>query len=392
MVRLLPSLSQPAHAASLPATPTEPPIVPLRSARSAPVSRQTSFQQLAVPPPPTAPKLSARKRPPSSRTRPVLEVHSARTLFHLTQPAILQDAPRDLLAGTRALPAKTVADRLLVRLESELTQLKNDPAELEAVRARLTPRQPLTEALRARLKVKDDRIAELESRLLMEKAAREVAAAAAKAAAIKAAEEEAADVSDPVAVEPEPPIVDSTPPTPPRTPLGERPFAMSPTNNTGMSLLIAAFAEEAEERKQKEEAEAEAAALAAFEREAEAAMKRGRAKDAAKRAAPKPQQPEPEEVVEPSAASVAANATWKRIGRYIAPEPKPGFTILPNPRKVEEPLLRSPLTERNESNAMPLPAPRVKKPLPVLAMPLGAPFSERMRFTSDVRPVKPALV
>ena len=167
---------------------------------------------------------------------------------------------------------------------------------------------------------------------------------------------------------------------------------MSPTNNTGMSLLIAAFAEEAEERKQKEEAEAEAAALAAFEREAEAAMKRGRAKDAAKRAAPKPQQPEPEEVVEPSAASVAANATWKRIGRYIAPEPKPGFTILPNPRKVEEPLLRSPLTERNESNAMPLPAPTVKKPLPVLAMPLGAPFSERMRFTSDVRPVKPALV
>ena len=166
MVRLLPSLSQPAHAASLPATPTEPPIVPLRSARSAPVSRQTSFQQLAVPPPPTAPKLSARKRPPSSRTRPVLEVHSARTLFHLTQPAILQDAPRDLLAGTRALPAKTVADRLLVRLESELTQLKNDPAELEAVRARLTPRQPLTEALRARLKVKDDRIAELESCLL----------------------------------------------------------------------------------------------------------------------------------------------------------------------------------------------------------------------------------
>ena len=74
--------------------------------------------------------------------------------------------PRDtppasaLLQGTRALPEQTAADRLLEKLSGELETLKSDPAELDAVKARLTPREPLTQSLRARLKDKDERIAD----------------------------------------------------------------------------------------------------------------------------------------------------------------------------------------------------------------------------------------
>ena len=145
------------------------------------------------------PTMAAHARPSTARshsaaTRPALKVHSARTLSHLTKGAIptsLIEAPRkkhvpcthfstsssgtarsSLLYGTRALPEQTGADNLLCRISVDLAQLKGDPQKLEAVRQRLTPRQPLTlalrsrvEALKSQLHTKDARIAELEATL-----------------------------------------------------------------------------------------------------------------------------------------------------------------------------------------------------------------------------------
>ena len=166
------------------------------TARSAPVSRQTSRPSIQVLARPT---MAAHARPSTARshsaaTRPALKVHSARTLSHLTKGAIptsLIEAPRkkhvpcthfstsssgtarsSLLYGTRALPEQTGADNLLCRISVDLAQLKGDPQKLEAVRQRLTPRQPLTlalrsrvEALKSQLHTKDARIAELEATL-----------------------------------------------------------------------------------------------------------------------------------------------------------------------------------------------------------------------------------
>ena len=168
------------------------------TARSAPVSRQTSRPSIQVLARPT---MAARARPFTARsqsaaTRPALKVHSARTLSHLTKgaiPASLIEAPHKnhmpcthlstsisgtarsgtaRLYGTRTLPEQTGADHLLCRISVDLAQLKGNPQKLEAVRQRLTPRQPLTlalrsrvEALKSQLHTKDARIAELEATL-----------------------------------------------------------------------------------------------------------------------------------------------------------------------------------------------------------------------------------
>ena len=193
------------------------------TSRSAPVSRTpSSIQVLAQPTKRVMPSRdqsngavrtrdqsggAVRTRPPvvTQPLRPVLAVHSARTLTHLTkgsQPALLaknlpsragpitssasssgSSSARSstsststrstlLLRGTRSLPEQTAADHLLGRLSVDLAALKSNPAELEAVRQRLTPRQPLTLVLRSRvdtmkgqLQTKDARIAELEAML-----------------------------------------------------------------------------------------------------------------------------------------------------------------------------------------------------------------------------------
>lgn len=252
---------------------------PQAQARSAPVTRAPSWESLVVIPKlqleaavqtrrPTKGDLSSR-RAMSARTdassicaQPMI-VNSARTLKHLKQPASLARVfghkgaltPRgeplpSVLHGTAALPgAVSLGDRLLGKLSVELQALKNDPEEQGRVRARVQDaRQPLTQALRkARhdLKAKDKRIRELEEQV---KDASGSAAGADHAAGDQAPPPACGSLATTwlgrarqrlLAQEREDNGESSTPP---RTPVGERPFDLSSTL-TGTAFLIEAFAE-----------------------------------------------------------------------------------------------------------------------------------------------------
>jgi len=75
-----------------------------------------------------------------------------------------QTATHSLLRTSTA--QQTAADKLLAALHPELEAIKSNPLELEALRSRVTtPRQPLTLALQAKVKAKDERIAQLEEAL-----------------------------------------------------------------------------------------------------------------------------------------------------------------------------------------------------------------------------------
>ena len=176
----------------------------------------------------------------------MLIVNSARTLAHLSQPAKLQ--------GARALPEQTMADRLLERLAGDLSALKADPEQLAAMRERLAPRQPLTLALRTRLGEKEQLISKLQAQLKQQ----------APPAPRRDADDEEGD--DELYLETLSTMLpapsdddDDDPASRPRTPPGERPFAMDPTNASGRSFLVEAFAEEAAARAAAEAAEADCA-------------------------------------------------------------------------------------------------------------------------------------
>lgn len=190
---------------------------------------------------------SARTVPSSACTNPAslsIVVNSARTLKHLKQPACLLHAPEPvpaLLHGTVALPgAPSLGDQLLGKLHVELQDLKNDPRELERVRTRMqNARQPLTQALRKQIKAKDERIRELEQQVN----------SARKAPFGDKMQPTCGDLASKwlgrarqrLVQEQEEPTADN-PDTPPRTPVGERPFALSPAT-TGTAFLVQAFAE-----------------------------------------------------------------------------------------------------------------------------------------------------
>ena len=151
-VRPLPS-ARSTHSAPLPSA---------RSTHSAPVTRNSSESEIHL--------ARSRARPTSAphSVRPALKVNSARTLAHLVQPSFLSSTPRSAATATRAKLGRH--QPLLDRLS--LKALRSDPAELEALRSRVAPRQPLTLALQARLKqlnatlgAKEERIAQLEAAL-----------------------------------------------------------------------------------------------------------------------------------------------------------------------------------------------------------------------------------
>ena len=208
-------------------------------------------------------------------------------------PQVLESAAKaaaaSLLHGTHSLPEQTPADRLLGQYAEKLDGIKSDPSELNALRTRvLTPRQPLTLALQQRVKEKDARLAEKEAKIAeLEKllqAARSQPSHPSQPSQLQpplsqvtpSEDEEATELSlaeqcelllgkahrelahgdaqDKYHAD----ISDATP----RTPVGERPFALSPTT-TGSAFLVAAFAQEeteveertAVEREQRRETE-----------------------------------------------------------------------------------------------------------------------------------------
>jgi len=193
-------------------------------------------------------------------------VNSRRTLAHLTVPATITPRADDLLASTRRLPTQTTADHLLTRLAPELAELKADQESVDRMRERLTPRQPLTMALRARLEEKNQKIRQLEAELARKTTSHSNAVPDAPAeaddknmSAVLPLEADLCPSSRPI-------------PSPPRTPPNERPFAVSPMKRSAHSFLVnAACYESAEEAEARVQAAEEVAALRAAAEAATAA-------------------------------------------------------------------------------------------------------------------------
>ena len=225
-------------------------------------------------------------------------VNSARTMAHLTQPASLARAmalkgltPRSkvktspeevppLLRGTLALPgAPNEADRLLGKLSGALEALKANPDEMDALRLRV--RDGPARELQKKLKAKEEKIQELERELKNARAAQGTHSGAGADAIPHAAltsqwlervrqrlrlgeetvgpqggegEQWGEDVTrGEEQVEEQREEMGSTPP---RTPLVERPFGLSPTTHApGTAFLVAAFAEEKELEQQAQQAQ-----------------------------------------------------------------------------------------------------------------------------------------
>lgn len=414
-----------ASAASLPATPTDTQIILLPKARSAPVSRNNSAEALEALP--VVPKLKLpdqatplpiartyQPRSQSARHRPGLVVHSARTMRHMSQPAVLtQRDGNDLLAGTRALPVQTVADGLLKKHHDVLVALKSNPAAMDAVRARLTPREPLTLALKSRLEQKDKRIADLEAQLHEATARRiepprelEGSSIVQAVDDVKAKQQEGSD---------------SALSTPARTPIGQRPFAMSPTNQTGTSFLVAAFAEAAEAERARSEAEdekIERAALLTFERAAEERARHERMEGEERRQRQRKPAAAPPQVSltsigrpdETARGMVQAEVTEREAERFERPRrphaqytaPKQLPTPMPTPRAMDmdDGSTADGRDARGGGTMAISEALRLAwEPTTVrstkatgsrfLGAALPLPFADRMAFASEVRPVRP---
>ena len=348
-------------------------------------------------------KSSARTRSAiTARARPALLLNSARTLAHVKQPAVL--TPRDeLMAGTRALPEQTHADRLLEKHSETLAALKADPSEFAALRTKLTPREPLTLALRAQLKERDARIAELEAKL------RATAYRTEPTPKVKAAADDTESKQDSLdgaasPGQPESPVSLSTPP---RTPIGDRPFQMSPTNRTGVSFLVAAFAEEEEERLRAAAALAaaqeERAALTAFERQAkeQSRLEQSNVRRRQQRVPLNSMNARPCSLADCLQVDSTSNAremspvetTRRTHVRYVAPRPShkshsPERVTDENEECFVNKLdLERALSLEGSAAAGSEPTKAARRPGALLGTPLMGSFSERMNFTSAVKPV-----